>query len=183
MSGTYYTAEALPRPDSPIKLPNLHILLHRKEDGTMAGHCLDFDIWAYSEQPDDKEAIEKVFGRICEMVMFQIISLIKRGALSSMFKNRVADSNEWDRFIQIHSERKVKALQDSIEQFRDQKPAAQKLESDHTEYDFEHLTQENLKKLRHILDHIQTASKEEATVLINTFLNAMPGHYRMRLAS
>ncbi|MBE7440304.1 MAG: hypothetical protein HS115_17770 [Spirochaetales bacterium] len=108
MSGKYYTAEALPRPDSPIKLPNMHILLHRKEDGSTAGPCLDFDIRAYSEQLDDREAIAKVFGRICEMVMFQIISLIKRGALSNLFKNRVADSDEWDRFIPIHSERKVK---------------------------------------------------------------------------
>ncbi|MCP4130923.1 MAG: hypothetical protein GY754_08060 [bacterium] len=179
-----------------LNLPNLHILMHRRDDGVMVGHCLDFDIHAYSEQQENQQAIENVYSRICEMVVFQIIALLQNDSLDKMYENRVTDPALWEMFNNLHAKNKIESLKKSIEEVknkdldelkevinRDKTNSEQLSDIESSDYKFSNLSETTFSKLKHILEQIQSASPDEAQYLVNTLLSVLPSEYRLEMVS
>ena len=97
-----------------LALPNLHILVRQYENNLTVGHCLDFDIHAYSEDPTFDKAIEKVFYRICDMAIIRIMRHLKNDTLDYLFANyKPIKDEEWGEFYKTNNGEKIKRLRKS----------------------------------------------------------------------
>jgi hypothetical protein len=113
MEKKYFTVEAIPKKWI-LNLPNFHILAHRNDDGVMCGRCLDFGIWAFSENKDDKAAVAEIFDNFAHMVPVYIIGRLKRGSIDNLYQNREGGlSDKWGDFFEIEAQNKIKRLKDS----------------------------------------------------------------------
>ncbi|OHD11313.1 MAG: hypothetical protein A2Y41_03850 [Spirochaetes bacterium GWB1_36_13] len=164
-----------------LNLPNLHILIFQKEDDTIAGHCLDFDIWAYSTQKDKKIAIKHTINRICEMTLMHIFTLLINKDLKELYSNRVEDMKEWETFIEYNSINKTNSIINSINTLQKFK----KLNKKETEQDikdtknFNNLKQEEYEKLNKILNSIQNADPSETNSLLDSILMIIDKFYEI----
>lgn len=122
-----------------IDFPPMHITFGTTEDGVLAAHCLDFDIWAFSEQEDPTVAAEHAVSRLLEMTVLRIFSLFTEGRLGHLYENRVTDQVEWAEYQELVSAFRVAQLEDSL-QLALKNPEKLNQRSDIAEFDMSQLT-------------------------------------------
>lgn len=181
MTGKFQAMEAVPLTKI-LNLPNFHILAHRREDGVMCGHCLDFGIWAYSEQEDDATAREHVFDRLADMAFIHIIGHLRRNTADHLYDNSAPMDGEWKEYFNAHAKEKIRKLVDS---YNDLLAHPEKLKKEIGEmkvFDFTNLPIESRKDLSSILEIIQELTPDKAAEAIEHILTTVK-RYTMRIAA
>jgi|GEM_PF-2930460 len=69
-------------------LPALHFLLWRRIDSTIAGHCLDFDLYSFSSSANDEEAASEIMDDLVTLSAYHIASHAQQGTLHKIYGNR-----------------------------------------------------------------------------------------------
>lgn len=117
----YESFEAVPNKGNRIKVPNFHYVVYQRlEDNIWVGYCIDFDLLAYSKEKDKEKAEQKLFKRLCQMVINYIGTLIEQDAISSLY-----DESNWnftektwsDVFTKKYHMKKIQVLESSLKRF------------------------------------------------------------------
>ena len=113
-----YAYEAIPSVENIIRVPGFHVYAYRNEDNVFVTHCLDFDLYTFSEEKQDKKALDDTFKELCHMVSIHIISYLKEKKLNNLYDNRIKAAGEWEDFSSLNSKLKIKQLKKSLNYFK-----------------------------------------------------------------
>ncbi|PJE03174.1 MAG: hypothetical protein CK427_05595 [Leptospira sp.] len=94
-------------------LPTMHIIISKKEDGSISGHCLDYDTWAFSES-EDATGIVKVITRLLEMAFILFIDLYQEKRLDDIFENEVTDEAVWNEFRNLIKKNRIASVKKTM---------------------------------------------------------------------
>lgn len=78
---------ALPSEENSI-LPTLHLLLWRRLDGSLAGHCLDFDLYSFCTKESDEEAVPIVLSDLITLTACHLATSSRENRLPQIYDNR-----------------------------------------------------------------------------------------------
>ena len=168
-----YTIEAIPNKDFPIAFPNFHIFAERDTDGVMKAHIMDFDLWVYSQDSNDKDALEKIFERAQTIVSVFIIAHLKDNNIGKLYDNMV-DCGDWKKFTEANNRNKMKMLQESYQKcLNDPISLKNSIESYPVSkvFSYQNLNKESANDLFEILARLETLSEKEAQKAIENMLN------------
>ena len=168
-----------------LELPNFHILANRRDDGIMRGHCLDFDIWAFSEEKDDETALNQIFERLSDMVVIHILGHIQRSIVDHLYDNQIELTGEWGIFFKFSAKEKIKRLKDSYSELMNHPKKLMdeigKLQINEL-FTFNNLTNSSQQSLREALTTLQGLNPEKAAEAIENIL-AITKRYTLRIAA
>lgn len=169
-----YTAIEAESFSQQIRFPALHIIAHRDEEGLYRAFCLDFDIQYFTDEQDDSKALEIVFKKICEMAVFHIIVLFKKGMLDALYNNMVSLSDErWKFFTEANNKRKVENLLQDLKQ-NERRPEQEK---------YAMLNQDDYRKLNDILKALSNINEGNASEMLDRLYEVIKEPYHMKLVS
>ncbi|MCB1309466.1 MAG: hypothetical protein KDK30_14845 [Leptospiraceae bacterium] len=169
--------------DSIFALPTLHILLEKLSDGTWAGHCLDFDTWAYSENEDEKEAISRVTLRLLEMAFIDFIHLHQADELNRLYDNEVDDPELWKEFRSIANRIRTQRLSKSLHNLlKDTTNLSEFQNAEIKEYDFSEFSDSEKKQVQHWLQELQNADPDKRNEILLAMVKSLARVVPLRLA-
>ena len=119
----------LPRPDAPLPLPVLRILVKQHEN-FVVGHCLDFDVYSHYQGDNLKEGKLYVCKEICNMVWIIILDHLEKKTEDQMFNNSLKLGAGWDEFMEILRKERIKQLRSKYDHIKDEIDKYQKVYSD-----------------------------------------------------
>jgi hypothetical protein len=174
------TIEAIPNNDI-LRLPNFHAIIYKKDNGIYAGHCLDFDLWAYSKQDDLDKAIAHIFNRLRDMALIFIIEHLKNKSVDNLYENAVKNSGEWAKYSESSAKIKIKNLKLSFELLAKNKELLKEIidAKNIRIHDFSDLSPEAFKSLQDILSNLQKMDKDKAEDIIFDILNFFPNIFTL----
>ncbi|MBL8021072.1 MAG: hypothetical protein JNM27_15480 [Leptospirales bacterium] len=167
-----------------IDIPTLHVLFSRQDDGVLGGHCLDFDIWAYSEQSEQTTAIEHIATRILEMLLDQILYLFSKGSLKNLYANQVPlDSPEWQEFANLANAARVRLLEKSMVKTMDPQQPVEATDEPIRKYDFSPLTEREFDQVKHWLDQLKKATPEKRSEILLAMIKSLRNSFPLVVLS
>lgn len=146
--------------DRYFAFPTLHILAEEREAGLFAGQCLDLDIWAYSEHPE--EPLERVVVRLMEMAVMEFILLYRKGLLGRLYDSEVRDPDRWQLFRDLMNQKRIARLKDSFETLELGKAAQERKKQGHGDRDSVDLSAFNEEQQRKIGEIVQALSEVDS---------------------
>ncbi len=172
-----YTIEAVPHREAHLCLPNFHLIAYR-ENGTMKAHILDFDLWVFSQDQDDRHAIKKIFERSKAIVLMFIMRHLETNTADRLYQHRVQNSGEWENFAQENNREKIIALQKSYDAFIKHPKAA--LERVSELVPVSNLDKDAFDELKEALNRLNSMKPAKAKELVSRILRVVTSAYDLK---
>ncbi len=177
MRNKVYAIEAVPNRRLFLHLPNFHLLAWR-EGGVMKARVLDFDLWVFSQNKDDKKAIEEVFKSSKEITLSFIMKHLKEDCVDDLYRNGVKNSGDWERFSTENNREKTKALKESYKQFiKNPKNAIEKTDQ---LISLNNLDKDSFADLKEALNRLGSMDPKTASSLVEKILNVVISVYDLQ---
>lgn len=172
-----------------LALPTLHILVTTDETGITKGHCLDFDTWAFSEDP--KNGVEKVTLRLLEMAFLEFFQLFQSKNLSQLYQNQVKDGAIWEEYTSLMNGVRIFQLQNTMKDFfENPEKSLQVLEDKKTTkspsqetFDMSALSNIERDQMKHWIRESLTATPERRKEIMHHMVLSLGRINKLKLAS
>ena len=181
MKNKVYAIEAIPNGSLFLHLPNFHLLAWR-EGGVMKAHVLDFDLWVFSQNRDDKKAMEEVFKSSQDITLAFIMTHLRDGRVKDLYSNGVKNSGDWEKFSIENNREKIKALEASYKEFmKDPKTAIEKTGTQLIALN--NLDNDSLADIKEALNRLSSMNPKTASDLAGKILMLVASVYDLQPAS